>query len=109
MEDLLPLLPTCHLSGEAEPMECLNINDGNGQAYGFTLYRKNVARVGQVKVEGAVRDRTQVYYWQSDLSCFVFDYDLHPSDPQVLLNAELLTTFDCNALDVAFSLVCGPN
>ena len=62
MEDLLPLLPTCHLSGEAEPMECLNINDGNGQAYGFTLYRKNVARVGQVKVEGAVRDRTQVYY-----------------------------------------------
>lgn len=61
MEDMLPLLPTCHLD-QPVPMECLDVNDGNGQLYGFTLYRNCVTSAGLVNVEGAVRDRTQVYF-----------------------------------------------
>lgn len=59
-EQLLQLVPTCQLTGEAVPMEMLPVNEGQGQMYGWTLYRKEVSQGGQVNIEGQVRDRTQV-------------------------------------------------
>ncbi len=41
-------------------MEQLDLNNGAGQSYGFTLYRTKVGRVNQVKLQGKVRDRALV-------------------------------------------------
>lgn len=60
MESILRLASSCEVKGQAIAMEMLPGNGDHGQLFGWTLYRRALTAGGEVRVEGQVRDRTQV-------------------------------------------------
>ncbi|XP_073771218.1 beta-galactosidase-1-like protein 2 isoform X2 [Danio rerio] len=51
-------------------MESLPVNNGNGQAYGYTLYETSITRGGSLKSGGNVQDRALVFVNQSFIGSF---------------------------------------
>ncbi|KAG1970182.1 beta-galactosidase-1-like protein [Pimephales promelas] len=51
-------------------MENLPVNNGNGQAYGYTLYETTITTGGSLKSERNIRDRAMVFVNQSFIGIF---------------------------------------
>jgi len=62
MDEVLRSAVSVDIKGNAVTMEMLPVNNGNGQSYGWILYRKTIEKGGKVNVKGQVRDRTLVIF-----------------------------------------------
>jgi len=77
MDGVLRSAVSVDIKGNAVAMEMLPVNNGNGQSYGWILYRKTIEKGGKVKVRGQVRDRTLVIYLFLYFKCFNILFTCH--------------------------------